>query len=149
MPHVPRSPVRPFPRLAASLLLALALSAGACGSDDDPLGPADLTGAWSGSTSQNRVIEFDISAQGFVRGSFTFVLNGARCSVPRTIEIVGGTAVPIQNGEFTVPPTQIGPNAFLSAEGHFTSSTAANGTLTIEDGDCPSNITSTWTATKQ
>jgi hypothetical protein len=134
---------------AAIVLAAALLAAPACGSDEDPIGPADVAGSWSGTTSQNRAVEFDISSQGFARGSFSYQLGGTRCNAPRTIEVVGGAAVPIHDGEFSVPRTQIGPNAYLSAEGHFTSNRDANGTLTIEDGDCQSNITSTWTATKQ
>jgi hypothetical protein len=121
---------------------------GGCGDDDGPVGPAEVAGTWEGSTSQEREIAFIVTNGEIAQGSFSYALQGSGCpSATGAIVIQGGAAVPIQGGEFTFPRTQIGANAFLVAEGKFTSATSASGTFSIESGAC--EISVTWTATKQ
>lgn len=122
---------------------------GGCGDDEDgPIGPSEVTGTWSGTTSQDREIEFIVAGGNIAQGSFSYDLQGSGCpGATGGVVIQGGGAVPIQNGEFTFPRTQIGQNSFLTANGTFSSATSASGSFEVEDGAC--EVAVTWTATKQ
>lgn len=120
-----------------------------CGKDTDGVvSPNSVTGTWAGTTSQERDIEFVVEGGNVAQGSFSFNLQGSGCNdATGGVVIQGGASVPIQDGEFSFPRTQIGQNAFLTAEGRFESSTNASGSFEVEDGACEVHIT--WTATKQ
>lgn len=118
-----------------------------CGSKD-AVGPGVITGTWAGSTSQDRAIELVVDGNNVAEGTFSYVLQGESCSgVTGAVVIQGGASVPIEDGEFRIPRTQIGQTVFLTAEGVFTSSTAASGSFTLEDRECETRVD--WTATRQ
>jgi hypothetical protein len=70
---------------------------------------------------------------------------GAFCTADVEVTI-GGAPVPIVNNEFETE-FSIGTADFTVA-GKFTSSTAASGTLVVDDFNCDGIVTASWSATK-
>jgi len=130
--------------MAATVVFALS----ACGGDGGtgPVIPA--TGTWSGTTSQSLAVSFNITSQGITSATLDYQLSGSFCSYNATVTVGGSAPVPITNGQFNTGSIQIGGSATMSATGRFTSSTQANGTISIVDGGCNGSVNLTWNATR-
>ncbi len=135
--------------IAVIAVVATAITgAVACGGDDGTVSPSSAAGTWAGTTSQSKAIGFTVTTAGVTEATFTYQMTG-RCNFTSTLPITTTTALPITDGRFDTGKTQIGSALFLTATGQFTSSSAANGTLLIQDGTCADTLNLTWTASKQ
>jgi hypothetical protein len=121
----------------------------ACGANDDSIGPQQAAGNWAGATSQAKPMLFTVTSAGVSQATFTYVLQGSRCSATFTLLVPTTQPLSIAGGRFTIAQTQIGQNLFISATGRFASSTTATGTFVVQDGQCGDTLNLTWNATKQ
>ena len=111
----------------------------------DSTGPIDPVGSWSGQTSQNRAVAFTVTSAGITEATINYRVVGDFCTA--TIETtVGGAAVSIENNAFQVEFST--GSADFTVSGTFTSSSAANGTLVVDDFQCGGTVNATWTASK-
>lgn len=119
----------------------------ACGDDDLTVAPADVVGGWSGTTSQQRPLDFTVTSAGVAEGQFGYQMTG-QCNFTTAQPLNATDAVTISAGKFTTGRTQIGAGVFVTIEGEFTSSTTAKGTFLIQHAPCADTLNITWTATK-
>jgi hypothetical protein len=135
------------------VLAAVAASAAlaACSSKDATTAPVshDVTGEWSGTTSQDKNMLFTVTAAGVSHATFTYVLQGSRCFYTSTLQVPTTTAMTIASNRFILDRTQVGSALFISGSGTFSSSTAATGTFVVQDGQCGDTLSLTWSAAKQ
>lgn len=133
-----------------AVLLAMTVFAGfaACSDDDLTVASGDVVGSWSGTTSQNRDLDFTVTSQGVMDGGFAYQMTGTcNFTIAQPVNASGG--IPISHGKFTTGKTQLGTGVFLTIDGEFTSSTTARGTFLLQHAPCGDTLNLTWTATKQ
>jgi hypothetical protein len=114
----------------------------------DALSPADLTGTWTGTTSQGRALSFRVVEAGLSQVSLSYHLNGTFCSYDSDVEFTLGTPLEIVELEFEAVDFFLGAFTTLTVSGEFTSATEANGSASIDDSDCGGTANFTWTAEK-
>lgn len=136
----------PHARSLKSVVVALVLVS--CGKSDSPVGTSDVVGAWVGTTSQQQPLSFTVASSGVTDGTFSYQMTHT-CTSTTRIQITTTQPLPVNGGGFTTGKTQIGTSTFYTATGKFTSSTAATGTLLIQDGVCRDTLNLTWTASRQ
>ena len=124
----------------------------ACSEDDLTVATSDVVGTWSGTTSQDRSLEFSVNSGGVTGGQFGYQMTGT-CNFTTAQAINTAEAVAITGGKFTTGKTQIGVGvgggAFITISGEFTSSTTAKGNVLIQHAPCGDTLNITWNATKQ
>ena len=126
------------------LAIACLVLIAACRDSNAPA-PVDPVGVWSGTTSQGRAVAFTVTSQGITEATIAYRVVGAFCTADVEITI-GGAPVAIVNNEFE---TEFGiGSAILTVAGKFNSSTAASGTLVVDDFNCDGTVTTNWSATK-
>lgn len=146
--------MKDFNRAGTLAALAFAALAGfaACDSEDPTVATSDVIGAWTGTTSQQRPLEFSVTSAGVATGVFAYQMSG-QCNFTVTHELISaGQPIAVSRGEFTTGQTQIGNSAsgpaFITISGEFTSSTTARGAFLIQHAPCGDTLSLSWTATK-
>jgi hypothetical protein len=136
-------------REALVIAFAIVVLAGlaACADDDLTVASGDVIGAWSGTTSQQRAVDFTVMSSGVGDGEFGYQMTGT-CNFNTIHPINAADGMEIDRGKFTTGKTQIGSGAFVTISGEFTSSTTAKGTFLIQHAPCGDTLNITWTATK-
>jgi len=129
----------------ALFLAALAAGLVACG---DSLSPEDLTGTWSGTTSQGRAVGFTVVAAGLSQVSLSYHLNGTFCSYDSDLEFTLGTPLEIIDLEFEAVNFSIGVSTPLTVSGAFTYESEARGSASISNPECGGKANFTWEAQK-
>jgi hypothetical protein len=114
----------------------------------DSLSPADLTGTWTGTTSQGRALGFRVVDAGLDRVTLSYHLDGVFCSYDSDTEFTLGTPLEIVDLEFEAVDFSLGPGTTLTVSGAFTSASEASGSASVDDGDCGGTANFTWTAEK-
>ncbi len=132
----------------AMTLAALAGFASSCSDDDLTVATADIVGVWSGTTSQQRPLEFNVESSGVADGQFGYQMTGT-CNFTTSQVINAAEGIPVSSGKFTTGKTQIGAGVFITIAGEFTSSTTATGTFLIQHAPCGDTLNISWSATKQ
>jgi hypothetical protein len=119
----------------------------ACGDDELTVATGDVIGEWSGTTSQQRALEFTVVSEGVSEGQFGYQMTG-QCNFTTAQALNAQGSMAISRGKFSTGKTQIGLGAFITISGEFTSSTTAKGDFLIEHGPCGDTLNINWTATK-
>ena len=134
---------------AVVIAFAIVATAGfaACSDDDLTVAGGDVVGEWSGTTSQQRTLDFTVTSSGVAQGQFGYQMTG-QCNFNVAHPLNASPALAIDGGRFTTGKTQIGSGVFVTIDGEFTSSTTANGTFLIQHAPCADTLNITWTATK-
>jgi hypothetical protein len=118
--------------------LVLVVSIMGCAGEGAPsLDPAELEGAWSGTTSEGGVVELTVSDGAVTR--FWFSYEGPGCSAETELT----PDAPIQDGSFAIDLDV--PQLDIHVVGDFTSATEAGGT--VEANGC-GGFSATWSASK-
>lgn len=113
---------------------------------------AQLDGSWSGTTTQNRPISFTVSNGAVTSVSVSGTVTGAGCT--ETFTTTFSTSRTISNNSFTVTLTPGTSRTSFVLTGNFTSTSAANGTLSFTLSSftgvpsCAGCGSTTWTATR-
>jgi hypothetical protein len=138
--------------LAIACTIAALAGFTACSEDEPTVASSAVVGEWSGTTSQQRSLNFSVSSGGVGDGSFGYVMTGT-CNFSVAHALNAAQPLTISDGKFTTGKTQIGTGtgggAFVTIDGEFTSSTTAKGTFLIQHAPCGDTLNLTWTATKQ
>ena len=123
----------------------------ACGDEDLTVATSEVVGDWSGTTSQQRTLDFTVTSSGVTAGSFGYQMAGT-CTFNVVHALNAAQPLAISRGKFSTGKTQIGVGtggaAYVTIAGEFTSSTTAKGTFLIEHAPCQDTLNITWTASK-
>lgn len=109
----------------------------------------DVDGSWSGMTSQDKAVSFDVADHALTTFTIGYTWSGPGCMLDGTTEITFGTPLEIVNNSFTID-SNVGSSS-LHVDGTFASNTSASGTFNVSDtGDpvCPGSAMGTWDANK-
>ncbi|HUF17537.1 MAG TPA: BACON domain-containing carbohydrate-binding protein, partial [Thermoanaerobaculia bacterium] len=127
--------------------IALVLSAGT--------GFAQYDGAWSGTTSQNKSISFNVASNAFTSLSFGGQISGAGCSANFEVTVTYSTPRAISGNTISLVSTTSAPGAVShNVSGTFTSATTAGGTISFTlnsipgVASCSGSGSATWSATR-
>jgi hypothetical protein len=104
---------------------------------------SDLSGAWSGTTSQGKPITFAVNSSNVVTAiDFDYVITGNNCTAS-ALEVDDVGTLDVSSMKFSVS------TAGHAISGTFSSVTSVTGSLTISSAvGCVGSVTATWTATK-
>lgn len=128
-------------------LLASVAGFAACSEDVPTVAAADVVGEWTGTTSQQRALDFTVVPGGVSDGDFAYQMTG-QCNFTTSHALTTSNAIAISGGKFSSGKTQIGLGVFVTVSGEFTSSTTANGSVLIQHAPCGDTLNITWTASK-
>lgn len=130
--------------------VAAACAMTACKSGDGGAGPElSYVGAWEGTTSQARQVQFYVEDDGVHLVALGFTIPGTSCTTNVAVFLsreAPDTSFQIDGADLAVNTS--GSSGVLDFEGSFTSATAASGTLRVTSTACGGVIDLTWTASK-